>query len=239
MRVEEFQRAFARLFGATEHMSLHFEDPFTRRLFDPCPDIEGFTSVKKQALLGLAVQYLGANEVYYEVGAYQGKSLVSALKPKLSEPLEHSCRKAYACDNFSEFTAANSLAGLRAAIIRHGLERVVSILDGDFRLMTVRNIIVEPVGVYFYDGAHDYDSQYQAIRIVEPLLAPTALVVVDDWRFAPDSQSHAERATRDAIARSARKWELLYELPARFNGDQAMWWNGVGVFVSRAASQSP
>ena len=37
-----------------------------------------------------------------------------------------------------------------------------------------------PVGVWYYDAAHDYDSQVEGLRIAEPLLAPGALMIVDD-----------------------------------------------------------
>ena len=221
------------MFEDAADVSTILEDPFIRRLYDPCPDIDGMASVKKQALLGLATRYLEPGEVYYEVGSYQGKSLVSALHGREQPP------RAYACDNFSEFTESNHLSLLLSSIARYGLSEAVTLLKGDFRSMTSRTRIPEPVGVYFYDGAHDYESQYQAIRVIEPLLAPVALVIVDDWRFAPDSQSHAARATRDAIERSSRVWRTLYELGARYNGDHAMWWNGVGVFVSTQASRSP
>jgi hypothetical protein len=88
-----------------------------------------------------------------------------------------------------------------------------------------------PVGVYFYDGAHDEKSQYLAIKNVELLLAKEAVVVIDDWRFAEDSRSYAKVGTEKAIAESANDWMMLYELPARYNGDRAMWWNGVCVFA--------
>jgi hypothetical protein len=96
-----------------------------------------------------------------------------------------------------------------------------------------REKIPQPIGLYFYDGAHDEDSQYEGIRQAEPLLAGKALVIVDDWRFAEDSRSYAQRGTQRAIAESANEWQLLYELPARFNGDRALWWNGVAVLAFR------
>ena len=105
--------------------------------------------------------------------------------------------------------------------------------DSDFRNIMSPKHILHPIGLYFYDGAHDFESQYQAIKLGEPLFSNEALVIVDDWRFAPDSQSYAKEGTLRAVAESNRAWTLLYELPARFNGDQAMWWNGVAVFASK------
>ncbi|OPX28569.1 MAG: hypothetical protein B1H08_05700, partial [Candidatus Omnitrophica bacterium 4484_171] len=87
-----------------------------------------------------------------------------------------------------------------------------------------------PIGLYFYDAAHDEKNQYLAIKKVEPFLSKRALVIIDDWRFAEDSQSYAKAGTERAISESNNKWQLLYDLPARFNGDKKMWWNGVAVF---------
>ncbi len=65
---------------------------------------------------------------------------------------------------------------------------------------------------------------------MENFLADEAIVCVDDWRFAADSQSYAKAGTEKAIAESKNQWKLLYDLPARYNGDRALWWNGVAVF---------
>jgi predicted O-methyltransferase YrrM len=228
MHTEQFARDFNRYFPPKdlERVSTHFEDACTRSFFDPCFDVEGMTSIKKQLLLKLAVSCLEPGECYYEVGSYQGKSLVSALHAAPGVA-------AYACDNFAEFQDTNSLERLETSLEKYGLRERVTIFNSDFRRVTDREHIRHPVGVYFYDGAHDYQSQFDGIQLAEPLLAPRALVIVDDWRLAADSQSYARMGTHDAIRQSPRAWTQLYELPARYNGDQGMWWNGVGVFSTR------
>ncbi|MFH1251718.1 MAG: class I SAM-dependent methyltransferase [bacterium] len=109
--------------------------------------------------------------------------------------------------------------------------------NSDFRKILNNRFIKHPIGLYFYDGAHDFDSQYQAIKLAEHLLADNALVLVDDWRFADDSHSYAKAGTLKAVEESTESYELLYELPARRNGDHAMWWNGVGVLAFSRRSQ--
>jgi predicted O-methyltransferase YrrM len=207
-----------------------------RGFFDPCPRVTGMTSIRKQRLLQLACACLGEHECYLEIGTYQGKSLISAL---LGNPRG----VAVACDNFSEFTKTNSLAALERNLRQYGVRERVTFYDADFRTILDPTRIPLPVGLYFYDGAHDEESQYIAVRQAEPLLADEALVLVDDWRYAEDSQSYAKNGTERAIAESANAWRLLYELPARFNGDRALWWNGVGVLsfrrVTPAAAAQP
>ena len=139
--------------------------------------------------------------------------------------------KAIVCDSFSEYdlegTNKNSLL---SNLKKYGLENQVKLFDCDFVSLLSRwkECQLPPVGVYFYDGAHDQNSQFQTISLCEPFLSDKALVV-DDWRFAPDSQSYAKVGTVRAIAQSKNQWTLLEELPARFNGDLEQWWNGLGI----------
>jgi len=194
-----------------------------RRFFDPCPSVDGMISIKNQRLLNIAFSCLDADECYLEVGTFVGKSLISAM---LGNPE----RKVYACDNFCQFTPINCLEKLQNNLRRYKLDRNITFYNSDYLEILNTNFISIPVGLYFYDGAHDEDSQYLAIREVEPLLSRNAIVIVDDWRFAEDSESYARAGVEKALAESSHEWKMLYELPARYNGDQAMWWNGVCVF---------
>lgn len=218
-----FQKAFADRFSTQIINSPTYElwDPIVIRKLDPCFDVEGMLSLKKQQLLNLAFGLLDESEAYFEVGTYRGKSLISAM---LGNPL----RPVFACDNFSEFED-NTLEILQANLAKYDFAEHVTFYNCDFLEAYTPERLPIPIGFYFYDGAHDFDSQYEAIKRIEPFLANEALVLVDDWRLAEDSGSYAKDGTLKAAAESSAKWELLYELPARFNGDRAMWWNGVGV----------
>jgi len=197
-----------------------------RIFFDPCPIVIGMSSIKNQRLLNIAFSCLDTNESYLEVGTYLGKSLISAM-------LGNSERKIYACDNFSQFAFSNSFERLQNNLRKYKLDKSVTFYNEDFLEVLNKDKIAVPVGVYFYDGAHDESSQYLAIKKVENLLSDEAVVIVDDWRFAEDSKSYAKVGTEKAIAESSHEWKVLYELPARYNGDRAMWWNGVCVFSFR------
>jgi len=188
------------------------------------------TAPRNQRLLNLAVAHLSEGEAYLEVGVFQGKTLISALR---GNPV----RPAYACDNFSEFEGSSSLATLQHNVAHYDLADRVTFLNADFRTALLAGSIAHPAGVYFYDGAHDEQSQYDGISLAECVLADEALVIVDDWRHAPDSGSRAEAGTLRAIADSNHDWTLLLTLPARHNGDYAMWWNGVGVLRFRRRHQ--
>lgn len=238
MDTARFARLFEEEFPASKRAvpdSPLLRTRILRHLVDPCPDVAGMASPRKMRLLKLAVSLLPADgsECYLEVGTYQGKSLIAALKGNPG-------RRGVCVDNFSEFNEASdrpdNLAILRQNLKRHSLESRVTVFEADFRDLFARSVrehLIPPVGVYFYDGAHDDDSQYDGIRLVEPLLSDTAVVIVDDWRRAEDSGSYAEEATRRAIEDSQHDWSIDWVLPARCNADFALWWNGVAVLTFR------
>lgn len=198
---------------------------------DPCPRVTGMASPKKLQLLNRAGAALppDGSECYLEVGTFQGKSLISVL-------YGNSHVFGVACDDFSLFddpVEPKNLRALQNNLKEHSLEKRVRFFNSDFRRVLPEWSAhrLPPVGFYFYDGAHDEESQYTGIRMAEPLLADEALVLVDDWRLAPDSDSHAEAGTRRAIAESPHDWRIVHELPARHNGDREYWWNGLAILT--------
>lgn len=198
-------------------------------LFDPIRDVDGMLSVKKQKLLNLLYKHLEPHEAYLEIGTWVGKSLIAAMHG--NDP-----RPSFACDNFSEYErskgkSVNLQETFKKNLTRYGLERSVTFFNEPFQNILTKERLPIPIGVYFYDAGHDEESQYLAVKLVEPLLADEALVMIDDWRFASDSQSYAKAGTERAIALSSNRWQLLYELPARYNGDRRMWWNGLALFA--------
>lgn len=226
MKIDAFQKQFDKLYPPKTigKATSAYEYTFIRKMFDPCPSIIGMSSIKKLRLLHLAYSCLEQNECYVEIGTYTGKSLISAVAHNVK-------RATYACDNFSEFNDTSSENILLANLEKYGIKNDVSFFNSDFRKILNERFINHPIGLYLYDGAHDFDSQYQAIKLAEHLLSDNALVLVDDWRFDDDSHSYAKAGTLKAVEESTESYKLLYELPARHNGDHGMWWNGVGVFA--------
>jgi predicted O-methyltransferase YrrM len=177
MNTTQFHREFEALYP-NEAYAIPDEllfSPFVAQKEDLCPDVQGMLSLRKQRLLNLAYRLLPPGEAYLEVGTYHGKSLLSAM---LNNPL----RPTHAVDNFSEFEG-NSLAVLQKNLANYGLADKVTFHDADFRTIYTPENLPQPVGLYFFDGPHDEQSQYDGIHLIEPYLASDALVLVDDWRL--------------------------------------------------------
>jgi protein O-GlcNAc transferase len=179
------------------------------------------------ALFNLAASLLSPGESYVEVGSYHGASLIGAMRGNEGDFV--------AIDHFSfgplevngERLPAASRAALEANLRAFGAAGA-TILEGDaFEVLEGGALGDRRVGVYYYDGAHDYDSQVRGLRAVEPWLADEALLVVDDHDW-----ESVGRATRDYLSAEPRA-RLLFELPGA-DGGAPQWWEGVAVLGWRA-----
>jgi hypothetical protein len=177
--------------------------------------VAGMATENKLVLLNRAVARLASGEVYVEIGCWQGLSLVGAV-------FGHGATPAFACDDFSEFGGPRGV--LLDTIGRWTAPGQVRFHDVDFR----RFLADAPwaparVGVYFYDGGHDFDDQFSALRSILPHLAHDAAVIVDDtnWRHV--------RAANRLFVRHAPGFELVRDLrtPSAF---APTWWNGLQLY---------
>jgi hypothetical protein len=181
--------------------------------------VHGLTAPSVLQLLNFAVGGMEDGEAYLEVGSFHGSTLLGAL-------FGHAGRRAYAVDNFSLFDpSGTNHATLMRNLVEHGLDKQVAFHAVDFQQFFLdRRHDTPNIGLYFYDGPHDYRSQLVGLLLVVPSLAERALIVVDDRNFTAVKQ-----ATWDfmAIRPEAR---LLFELPTPGNC-HASFWNGLFVLA--------
>lgn len=188
--------------------------------------VAGFTTPAELAVLNLAVRRLPEGEAYLEVGTFKGRSLAGTL-------LDAPDRAYVAVENFQEFgmLAAESRAELQSVL--DDASRTVTLHDGDcFKVLARAGSVPDPVGVYFYDGAHTGIAHYLALGVVEPLLADEAVVLVDDatWPMVA-------AATRRYVARHPG-WTVLRDIRAEKDHDER-WANGMLVLSYRRPAGAP
>jgi predicted O-methyltransferase YrrM len=216
MDLEAFQAALPELFDG----DLRAGHPADRRFRAVLADVPGMATENKLALLNLAAAHLEAGEAYLEVGSFKGLSLIGAM-------LGNPGRRFYAIENFLEFNLDGELARpeLEANLARWVEPGLLRLLEGDcFRLLRDEGRLEEPVGVYFYDGAHGRLPHYLALGIAEPWLADRALVVIDDTSWPIVSQA------TDRYLAAHPGYRLLFDLAADHEEDPR-WWNGVRVYA--------
>jgi protein O-GlcNAc transferase len=181
--------------------------------------VKGMTTANVMQLLNFAVDCMEPGEIYCEIGCFQGATLIGAL-------LNHREQVAYAVDNFSRFDEhGENLEKLIENLTRFGIEEQVIFCEQDFEefFWELREVnFEEKIGVYFYDGAHDYRSQLIALLLVKPFLADRALIIVSHSNYEAVRQ-----ANLDFIA-SHSHCQMLIDLAAQENRDRAFW-NGLQI----------
>jgi predicted O-methyltransferase YrrM len=218
MDAGRFVRELPRLFDAFPRS----EHPRDRRFAPILAEVGGLARENNLALLNLAASLLDPGESYVEVGSFKGLSLIAAMLGNQGDFV--------AIDDFS--LGEGSRRRLDANLCRHGLAGY-TVLEGDaFRLLRGGALGARRVGVFYYDAAHDYDSQVAGLRLIEPHLPDEALLIVDDtdWK-------QVARAMRDYLAGQPRA-ELLVTLDGKDRG-QPWWWEGVQVLRWRERPRGP
>jgi protein O-GlcNAc transferase len=196
------------------------EHPRDRRFAEIVAQVPGLARENNLALINLAASLLEPGESYVEAGTFRGTSLIAALLGT-----ETDC---VGIDNFSLLDGTREQ--LDANLARLGLEGRAALLEGDaFELVPAGALGRRRVGVYYYDAAHDYEHQVEGLRMIEPYLAPRALLVVDDSDW-----DDVGRATRDYLAGQPQA-SLLFEI----NGDDhgsPHWWEGMMILAWEAGT---
>jgi predicted O-methyltransferase YrrM len=191
------------------------EHPRDRRFRPVVDGVENLATENTLALLNLAASLLGPGEAYVEVGVYHGASLIASM-------LGNEDRRFVGVDSFV-FRGA-SVEKVEANLSRFGLSRPELVVGDAFEVVPGGALDGVPIGVWYYDAAHDYDSQIRGLQIAEPLLVPGALMIVDDTDW-----DRVERAMDAYLAQQSRARRIL-TLDGRERG-APQWWEGMQVLV--------
>jgi predicted O-methyltransferase YrrM len=207
MDIERFRRELDERFDDFPRS----EVPRDLRFAEILDAVPGLARANNLALLNAAASCLEAREAYVEVGTYRGTSLIAAMP-----------------DNDAEFVAIDdwslgdgSREQLDRNLDRFGFAGRPEIIEGDaFETLRSGRLAGRAVGVYYYDNGHEYEQQLEALRMIEPHLAGSALVIVDDTDW--DDVSRATRVWLDEQPRA----ELLLDIAGDDRGHPA-WWQGM------------
>jgi predicted O-methyltransferase YrrM len=191
------------------------EHPRDRRLQPVAEGVKNLATENTLALLNLATSLLGPGEAYVEVGVYHGASLISAM-------LGNEGKRVVGIDSFG--FRDGSVEGVEANVERFGLPRPEIVVGDAFALVPGGAIEAGSVGVWYYDAAHDFDSQVEGLRIAEPLLVPGGLMIVDDTDW-----TDVDRAMDAYLAEQPRATRIL-TIDGKTRG-QPQWWEGMQVLV--------
>ncbi len=223
--IDDVYEACGLYFAATDTVPVN-SDAFTVT--------DGYSGKK---ILGL-MQILGgvirkySDCCYAEVGVFKGLTLTSVAT-------ENRKLQCYGIDNFSQFDPDGENKGtVLRAMDGLGLENA-HLLDGDFEVAVPNfsDYCDQKIGLYFFDGPHDYRSQLMGLVMALPHLAENAIIIIDDANYG-----HVQQATADFM-HAYPQFKLVMEAytpnhpmmhrndPTEFAKFTDTWWNGIHVLM--------
>ncbi len=200
----DYQKFIEQLPNLYENWGQNSLQPKSAQFHQVLEQVRGMTTINVMQLLNFAVECIEDNEVYCEIGTYQGSTLIGAL-------LNRPGQIGYAVDNFSEYDPeGDNYEILNENLKNFDLLEQIYFCDRDFEqfflgLREMENHI--KIGVYFYDGAQDYRSNLLGLLLAKPFLADRALLVVDNTNWG---------SVRQAIwdfAATTPECRIILELP--------------------------
>ena len=178
------------------------------------------------------------NVRYAEVGAHTGSTLCSALykntKIKMISTL----------DNWSQFSDENTKMKLSqnvsatasvSGFSKTQFENNIKLFEGDFNTFDFKTL--EPIDVYFFDGPHKEEDQYQGLIRAYDSLADVSIILVDDWNWGGPKRG-TNKALKDLELTVHHRCEI-FTYPESYDPktgainrfQNSDWHNGVAIFV--------
>lgn len=192
-------------------------DASLRQVLEPLRSIPRMSTLTIAGLLNYCVTQMPRSQAYLNIGTWQGFSLFAGL-------LGHPDKTCLGVDNFSQFQQPDQQQQFEArfAALRSPQHH--------FYVQDYQDFLKDydahqhgQIGVYFYDGDHSYAEQLENLEQIDPLLAPGALVLIDDTNWF-----YALQATKDFILSQNGRYQLLCHLPTACNYHPSFW-NGITI----------
>ncbi|MCP3773533.1 class I SAM-dependent methyltransferase [Paenibacillus sp. MZ04-78.2] len=164
------------------------------------------------SIINRVVSQLPSDQGFVNVGVWNGFSYLAGL-------IHNPGKSCIGIDNFSQF------GGPRAEFMyRFNLHQGPGhqFYDMDY-IEYFKNIHRSPIGLYFFDGPHDYTNQLQGLQHASPYFANGCIILVDDTNWPEPRQ-----ATLDFMAMYPGQYRTLLDVTTASNGHPT-YWNGLMV----------
>lgn len=186
--------------------------------------ITGFSTGVMRRMMSNICHLPKADPAYLEVGLYAGATFCAAFNnnPTLT---------AVGIEDFSQpFGKDGIREELEENVKRHsGGVRHVEIVNSDCFSYEARAVLNPfQFDVYYYDGAHHYEAQAQALPQFFDVLASPFIFAVDDahWSSVREGTKAGFESLGDKV-KIERKWTLDGEKAQ----DDPVFWNGMEIYV--------
>lgn len=163
-------------------------------------------------IINQAVYLMPAEQCYVNAGVWHGFSLFAGM-------VNNAHKKCIGIDNFSEFDGPREEFLSRFLQYRSGCHFFYEMDYERYFKKFHRGLI----GVYMYDGAHDYDNQLKGLRLAEPYFSRGCIIIIDDTNW-----DEPRSATLDFINDSPHGYKIILDKQTSDNGNPTFW-NGVMI----------
>jgi hypothetical protein len=180
-------------------------------------NLQGYSSAKVRHLLNNICSLDQAS--YLEIGVWQGSTFIASLYNN-----ENNLKEAVAIDDWSEFGGPYQQFNKNCATFLSNNH--YKFYNQDCFAIDINKLFKSPVNIYFYDGNHTQESQEKAFTYYDSLFDEVFIAIIDDWNWI-----EVKKGTEAAFEKL--NYTILFEevLPAQFNGDKKLWWNGIYIAV--------
>ena len=172
----------------------------TNKLSDQILLLPGMSGKKYRTLVNNLIHELD-DARYLEIGVHTGSTVCAA---------GYNNKCFITCvDNWSQFSGPKDqfLENIKMIISD---DCSVDFYEDDFRKLDYTSIGKH--NVYFYDGPHDYQDQYDGIVVAQPSLEDEYILIVDDWNL-----ERVRLGTNDAIKDLGLKVIASFEIVTNLN----------------------
>ena len=175
---------------------------------------------------------------YSEVGSHTGSTLCSAIYKNAN------IQKISTLDNWSQFSDENTKNSLQhnvsATATMSGFDKekinsIISLFEGDFNTFDFKSL--EPIDIYFFDGPHKENDQYNGIVKAYDALADISIILVDDWNWGGPKRG-TNKALENLNLTVHHRCEIFTH-PETYDSktgainrfQNSAWHNGVAMFI--------
>ena len=190
---------------SSKYSSAIFKSYFAANELNYLPDwlmtMEAMSGKKYKHFINQLISQVD-NVRYLEVGTWTGSTACSSLYNNKVD--------AYFVDNWGQFNPQGNVKSLFfkniEEIKKDSSEASCNFQETDFRLVDYRNI--GKYNVYFFDGPHEEQDQYDGVVYAQPALEDEFIFICDDWNWN-QVRTGTTRAFVDL------NLEILYSLEVR------------------------
>lgn len=197
------------------------------KVTDEILKMEGMTGKKTRHFYNNLLNKEGIR--YLEIGVYKGSSTCAAMCGNKAEVI--------CVDNWSECGGIKNKNEFISNFNKFKGENDAKFIEKDCFKLTQADLFQgneEKFNIYMYDGPHQKNNHYNALKYFLPYLDDTFIFIVDDWNWR-DVRDGTKQALKDTGLK------ILYEHEVRLTFDNSVtprpaltetWWNGIyfGVF---------